>query len=136
MPGHSDSPSTASNGTKHEEKLISVVDDDEEIGFLLVQTIHSETPYRAHHHTHGAHVLEAIQRFAPDLFVIDYRLPDMTGIELHDQLHNFEHIKRSPTILVSAQKPPMKELRKRNITFIPKPFEIDDLLQTIHRLLA
>jgi CheY-like chemotaxis protein len=116
-------------------KLIFVVDDDKEIGTLIVQVIEQETPHRVHHHLTGTHALQAITTHTPHLFILDYSLPDMDGLELHDRLHAVVHLKDTPTLLMSAQKPPMREVRQRKITFLPKPFEITHFLHAVGTLL-
>ena len=118
------------------DKVIFVVDDDEHIGQLITQLIHLETPHKAWHHTTGSQALEASRHHTLHLFILDYELPDMNGLELHDQLHLFEHLRHVPTLLISAMKPPLQELRKRTITFLAKPFDLTELLHTITRLLA
>lgn len=112
-------------------KLIFVVDDDKEIGLLVIRVIEQETSHHVHHHLNGKQALQAITVHTPHLFILDYGLPDMTGLELHDQLHNFEHLKDTPTLLMSAQTPPMQEVRQRQITFLPKPFNLTDFLHAV-----
>lgn len=127
------SPPSATDSTI---KLIFVVDDDENTGYFLIQVIHQETAHHAIHHDTAQKALEEVKRHAPHLFILDYNLPDMTGLELHDQLQTFEHLKHSRTILISADDPPLPEVRKRNIVFLPKPLEVPHLLHTIENALA
>ena len=72
-------------------KLILAVDDDEDIGLLIVQLIQRETSHAVMRHTSGAQALQTIQTRSPHLFILDYLLPDMNGLELHDQLHQPDH---------------------------------------------
>jgi DNA-binding response OmpR family regulator len=117
-------------------KLILIVEDDEDIGRLLVQVIHQETSHQAIHHLNACEALNAVTRLFPHLFILDYSLPDMNGLELHDWLQSFEHLKHSQTILMSARNPPLQEIRKRNIIFLRKPFAVTELLATIEKLLV
>ncbi len=117
-------------------KVIFVVDDDEEIGLLLTQLIHQETPHHAWHHTTGSQALQAISTHTPHLLILDYDLPDMNGLELHDRLHALERLRNVPTLLISAIKPPMQEVRKRAITFLAKPLDLMELLRAIRKLLG
>ena len=133
MSDHAPTPSATDNTTI---KLIIVVEDDEDIGYFLIQVIHQETAHHAIHHNTAHKALEEVKRYTPHLFILDYNLPDMTGIELHDQLQTFGHLKHSQTILISADGPPLPEMRKRNIVFLPKPLEVPQLLKTIENALA
>lgn len=117
------------------EKVIVVVDDDESIGQLIAQLIHQETSHKAWHHTTGSQALQAITSQTPHLFILDYNLPDMNGLELHDRLHALERLSHIPTLLISATKPPIREVRKRAITFLAKPFDLTELLHTVTKLL-
>jgi CheY-like chemotaxis protein len=117
-------------------KLIVVVDDEVDIGLLIVQVVQEEMGHRALHHVSGTHALEACRSQTPHLFILDYGLPDMTGIELHDQLHTLAHLSTVPTLLISVRQPPLREVRQRHISFLPKPFDLLRLQRTIGRLLA
>jgi CheY-like chemotaxis protein len=117
-------------------KLIVVVDDEVDIGVLIVRVIQEELGHRALHHVTGKQALEACRSQTSHLFILDYGLPDMTGIELHDQLHMFEHLSNVPTLLISVLQPSQRELQERNISFLPKPFDLTRLQHTIAGLLA
>ena len=116
-------------------KLILIVEDNEEIGYLLIQVIHQETAHRAIHHINARNALNAITRLTPHLFILDYSLPDINGLELHDWLQTFDHLKFSKTILMSARNPPLQEISKRGILFLRKPFAVTALLDAIEKAL-
>ncbi|GAC1349563.1 MAG: hypothetical protein NVS4B7_05980 [Ktedonobacteraceae bacterium] len=116
-------------------QTILVVEDDEGIGDFIVQAIIQETPYQALHVTSGKQALEKVKSLKPNLFLLDYMLPDMNGIELYDQLHALDRFEHVPALLWSA-RPPFKEARKRKLTCLSKPVELDELLQCIQELLA
>lgn len=117
-------------------KLIFMIEDEEDIAQVIIQVIQHETPHHIHHHTTGRDALQAIHIHTPHLFILNYHLPDMTGLQLHDQLHTFDHLKDAPTLLISAQNPPLDEVRKRQITYLAKPFDLSVLLDTINTLLS
>lgn len=118
------------------EKLILIVEDDEDIGYLLVQIIHQQTPHRAIHHINAGEAIRAITTLTPHLFILDYSLPDMTGLELHDWLRSIDRLKHIRTILLSARNPPLDEIQKRGIFLIRKPFAVTKLLAHIDNFLA
>lgn len=117
-------------------KVIVVVDDDEEIGTLISELIHEQTTHEVQLYTTGNQTLQAMGASLAHLFILDYTLPDMSGLELHDRLHTFEHLKTVPTLMISAMKPPLRELQQRTLTFLAKPFDLMKLLKTIKKLLA
>lgn len=116
-------------------KTILVIEDDDSIGTLLVDALSQETPYRAVLVTDGFQALKAIRSIKPSLFITDYRLPLMDGLELYDRLHALRELEHTPVIIMSAYVP-QREVKKRNLIKLNKPFELDDLLNTVERLLA
>jgi len=117
------------------EKTILVVEDDPAIGDVLTQMIVQETPYQIVLMNTPTEALRRFREVQPDLVILNYHLPGMTGIDLYDRLHAFQELEVVPTIMVSATLPTY-ELIKRGIIGIGKPFDVSHLLQTIERLLA
>ena len=113
--------------------VILVVEDDESIGMFVVQALSQETPYRAILVTDGLQALKIVDSVKPCLFITDYRLPYMNGIELYDRMR--PKIDDTPTIIMSAYMPE-QEVEQRKLVGLNKPFELDDLLDTVERLLA
>ena len=115
-------------------KLIFIVEDDEEIGNLLLQIIEQETIHKATHHINARNALKAATQVMPHLLLLDYSLPDMNGLELYDWLQSYEHLKNIPTILMSARNPPLEEIQRRGILYLRKPFAVTELLAIIKKL--
>jgi len=116
-------------------KTILLVEDDIHIGEVLVQAISQETPFIAILVQSGDDALNIVKNVKPNLFILDYQLPRMNGIELYDKLHAIMELTRVPAIMISAQLP-TKELKKRNMKGMNKPLDLDDFLQTIEQFLA
>lgn len=117
-------------------KLILIVEDDTDIGQLLVQIIHQQTSHHALHYLNAGDAIKAIMTLTPHLFILDYSLPDMTGLELHDWFRSIDRLKHVPAILLSARNPPVDEVQKRSILLIRKPFAVTKLLAHIDQFLA
>ena len=115
--------------------VILVIEDDDSIGTFLVEALSQETPYKAMLVTDGFQALQLVRIVKPSLVITDYRLPNMNGLELYDMLKSMQPLKDMPTIIMSAHLP-MQEVRKRNLVGLNKPFELDDLLNTVERLLS
>lgn len=122
------------NATKDSIPTILVVEDDESTGEVLTLAISQETPYRPLLARSGQDALHAFQQHKLKLLILDYLLPDITGIELYDRIYAINKSKVIPTILMSATNP-SEDIAPRNILLIEKPFELDMLLQAIHTLL-
>ena len=116
-------------------KTVLVVEDDTGIGTFLIQAIQQETHYQAMLVTDGFQALKVVSNIKPELFILDYQLPRMNGIELYDRLHATPGMEKIPAIIVSARLP-RNEIEKRKIIGISKPLELDDFLQIIEHLLG
>jgi DNA-binding response OmpR family regulator len=117
------------------EKLILVVEDDEAIGALLVQFLVQETHYRALLAVDSFEALNVVREIKPDLFILDYQLPMMNGIQLYDSLHVISQLESVPAILLSARLP-RHEVEKRSLIGMGKPFDLDELLETVNKTLG
>jgi len=116
-------------------KTVLVVEDDMYIGEVLVQAILQETSFLAILVQSGDEALNTVKGIKPNLFILDYQLPRMNGIELYDQLHANTELEHVPALMISAQLP-IKELKKRKIKGMNKPLDLDEFLQTIEQFLA
>ncbi len=125
----------ASKEAHAQVKTILIVEDDINIGEVLVQAIMQETSFLAILVQSGDEALNTVKGIKPNLFILDYQLPRMNGIELYDELRVNADLKNIPALMISAQLP-IKELKKRNIKGMNKPLDLDEFLQTIEQFLA
>jgi DNA-binding response OmpR family regulator len=115
-------------------KTILLVEDDVNIGEVFSQAITQETPYLVILANDGMTALEIVKNIKPNLFILDYQLPKLNGIQLYDRLHAIKEFEHVPAIMMSASLP-YAELEKRNIVGLNKPIDLDVFLQTIERLI-
>lgn len=119
-------------------KTILIVEDDNAIGEFIVQVIEQETPYQAIRFADGYEAWTSIQDqpSLPNLLILDYNLPFMTGVELYDRIHASKEFEHLPALMVSAYPRLCKEAAKvRNLACLEKPFALDDLLNMIEKLI-
>ena len=85
----------------------------------------------------GHAALKLVRYFTPCLFILDYGLPGMNGIELYDRLHVNHELAPIPAVLITANRTiPQEELRQRQLITFMKPLELDTFLATIETLLT
>ena len=118
-----------------EHQKILVVEDDFALGEVLKDLIQDETPYKVFFVSSGEQALQLAKGLKPDLLLLDYQLPGMNGLELYDILHTKKDFAEIPVLFMSAN-PPVRELEKRHISFIKKPFELDEVLSSLKILLS
>jgi CheY-like chemotaxis protein len=120
---------------------ILLIEDDEATSEMLTECIESQSSYRVRSLLSGEEVLQHLQEIreaAPSLFIIDYLLPGMNGLQLFDHLQSVENFKQVPAIMITATT--MTEdmhvaLRNRNLALLTKPFELAyliDYLENVH----
>ena len=120
---------------KASAKLIFIIEDDTDFVDFLVRFLTYETEYDVAVVFDGYQALMATKVVKPHLFILDYMLPDMNGIDLYDQLQKSEETANIPTIMLSAWLP-SKEAQERKVVGIHKPFSLEELLNSIDVLLA
>ena len=120
-------------------KTILIVEDDPGIGEYISLAISLETPYLPLLVTDSVRALEVVKHIKPNLFILDYHLPSMNGVELYDQLHLTEGLETIPAIIMSASLPHEQlenEIKQRHLVTLPNPHNLDELHQTIEQVFA
>ena len=116
-------------------KTILVVEDDASVGASLVQAIVEETPYLAFLVIDPLEALQVMRDLKPDMMLLDYQLPHINGFELYDRMQEQKVLSDIPILFISANLP-QKEIERRHLIGMRKPFELDDLLATIEKVLS
>jgi CheY-like chemotaxis protein len=121
-------------------KTILVVEDDEDLGELILEVLEREE-FQNKTRCHvvlaidGREALKVMDIIKPNLFLLDYYLPRMNGLDLYDRLHAMDGLQEVPAIFISAN-PPMREIEKRKLIGMRKPFNLRELVHVVERLLA
>ncbi|GHO63398.1 hypothetical protein KSC_022900 [Ktedonobacter sp. SOSP1-52] len=116
-------------------QCILIVEDDPILGDLLLEALQWEATYQGILAPSGEMALSILETITPALFLLDYHLPGMNGLELADQLQHREGGDQRPILLMSASLPQENGALDDLIT-LQKPFDLDKLLQLIAELLA
>ncbi|EFH82932.1 response regulator [Ktedonobacter racemifer] len=116
-------------------KSILIVEDEPLLGNLLLEMIQEETTYQGYLASSGESALNMLSTITPALFLLDYHLPGMNGLELADHLRRREGGKPCPILLMSADLPPGNGVLD-HLRTLQKPFDLEVLLQLIAELLA
>jgi len=114
---------------------ILVIDDDAEIRELLVQVL-QRTNYQVSQIKDGASLKEAFGRLQPDVVLLDYKLPDATGLDLLPVIK--KEWPEAEVIMLTghATYDVAVEATKRGaFHFQEKPFDPESLLNLIKRAL-
>ena len=116
-------------------KKILLLDDNLDI-VQMVEEVLAYEKYRVQSSRQSIGFLEIIDHFRPDLVILDYRLPDGNGGEICRTIKEHPQFAHIPVIIFTAYNYPGLELTAYGCdAFISKPFDLEDLLETIQRLL-
>ncbi|GAC1305608.1 MAG: hypothetical protein NVSMB27_44310 [Ktedonobacteraceae bacterium] len=118
-------------------KLILLVEDDAINAACIAQIISQETPYHVFQTSESVRALEVIKHLKPDLFLFDFRLHNMNGIQLYDLLHANKELENIPAIILSACLEDCQDaIEQRKLISIEKPFNLDDFLLILDEVLS
>jgi DNA-binding response OmpR family regulator len=120
------------------QKTILIVDDDQATGEVLEAALAecdaSYLPLVAHS---AAEAMRLGRERHIDLFILDYLLGEMSGIELYHQLRDASGQQQTSALIMSTSLAVHEpELHAHQLLGLAKPFELDELLQTVAQLLA
>ncbi|HEY7033273.1 MAG TPA: response regulator [Thermomicrobiales bacterium] len=110
------------------DPVILVVDDERPICDLLGDLLEEEG-YRVNRAYDGLAALAAAERERPDLILSDVTMPRLDGVSLVRRLR--DRGVRAPAVLMSAVK---ADVDLPYVRFVPKPFDVDDILGVVDRL--
>ncbi len=116
---------------------ILVVEDDRGTGEMVKDIFSSETSYLTLIVTTGFEALQMVKHIKPTLFLLDYHLATMTGIELYNILHDTEGLEHIPAIILTAEisEKSRNDIKEHQLVIIQKPFDVDEFLQVIENVL-
>ena len=117
---------------------IIIVDDDE-----LVTEIASEALDAVGHLTSAIHdggdAIPAIVGGEPDIVILDYTLPGITGMEILRQLRASPHALHMPVMMLTSKGGRLLKSRAEQTgadDYLVKPFEPDELVRRVEALLV
>lgn len=106
---------------------IVLADDDHNIVDLLAELLEEEG-YQVLRASNGQQAWHLCHEHCPDLVITDIMMPGMSGVELVARLRRVDTQRHTPVILMSAVP---RTLREANVAFVPKPFDLDDMLDNV-----
>lgn len=121
--------------SEKKQTTVLIVEDNKSIQELLSVFLMVMGKYTIIPAANGAEALEKIDIFHPDLLLLDYHLPDMTGLQLYDYLRAQEDRFPLPVLIMSAglrNNPSLSiELEARSIPGLQKPFHLRELQEAM-----
>jgi two-component system phosphate regulon response regulator PhoB len=125
---------TAMNG---QDARILIVEDEEPLTLLLRYNLEAEG-YRVETIARGDDADTRLRESVPDLLILDWMLPGVSGIELCRRLRSRDETKTLPIIMLTARGEESERVRGLATgadDYIVKPFSVPELLARLRALL-
>lgn len=116
-------------------KILIVEDDQTSVKLLriLLEEVHG---FKVAVARTGSEVMDLAHREQPDVFLIDYHLVDMDGIELIRSLRGGSEFAQTPIVMASGLDVSRDALAAGANAFLTKPYEPDELSELFKQLTA
>jgi len=117
---------------------ILIVDDDTLITTLM-QTLVSMDGHEGIVVNDSTRAVEVAKSVNPDLITLDLMMPNLSGFDLCALLRAEPEFARTPIIIVSAKEDPRTKetaFAAGATAYITKPFNIEEFLSTIKKLIS
>ncbi|MDH4071217.1 MAG: sigma-54 dependent transcriptional regulator [Ignavibacteria bacterium] len=127
---------TESTQSKNRKYNLLIVDDEESLRVLLESELVASSEFAVDTAADGSQAINQIQAKVYDVVLLDIRMPRVSGIEVLKFLHEY-----SPTTQViiltnyADVKTAIQTIKMGAYDFLAKPYDIDELFNTIHRAL-
>jgi len=118
-------------------KKILVADDEEILRMLIVDTLEDEG-FDINEAENGLEALEMLEKDYYDLAILDYMMPEKTGIEVVQSLSS-EAKKRTSLVMLTAKaqaKDKQEAMKAGADYFMAKPFSPSELVVMVEQILA
>jgi CheY-like chemotaxis protein len=113
---------------------VLVVEDDPDLALLEAEVL-AERGHKVEIACNGRDALAAIERAAPDLILLDMKMPVMNGREFAEEYRRQEG--KAAIVVVTASEDAARRAEEIGATgFIAKPFDPEELVEKVTRFLA
>ncbi len=112
---------------------IMIIEDEEAIALLLKYNL-ERAGYQTITVSHGNRVLSAVEKNLPSLILLDWMLPEISGLELCKIIRNNPELKNIPIIMLTAkgqEEDKVLGLSAGADDYVTKPFSVPELLARI-----
>jgi CheY-like chemotaxis protein len=124
--------------SKEAKKRILVVDDEQEVGDLVIDTLSDRYPFEISVARDGFTAGRVLSEFIPDLVILDLMLPGVNGFEVCKQIRSDPNLTGTKILAVTGYDTPenLKKIMDAGADrYLTKPMDTRDLAKSVKELL-
>ncbi|MBP5698884.1 MAG: response regulator [Alphaproteobacteria bacterium] len=113
--------------------LVMVIEDEEDLSLLLSYNLEKEG-YQVATVFNGSDAVSEIERLLPSVIILDWMLPEISGVEICKLIRSKPDIKNIPIIMLTAksqEEDKIKGLSAGADDYVTKPFSIPELMARV-----
>lgn len=113
--------------------LVLVVEDEEALAMLLSYNLEKEG-YEVATVANGLNAVSEVERLLPSVIILDWMLPEISGIEICKLIRSKPDIKNIPIIMLTAksqEEDKIKGLSAGADDYVTKPFSVPELMARV-----
>ena len=113
--------------------LVMVIEDEEALALLLKYNLEKEG-YDVQIESRGGRALAEIEKNGPSVILLDWMLPELSGVEICKLIRSKPDIKAIPIIMMTAkgeEEDKIKGLTSGADDYVTKPFSVPELMARV-----
>lgn len=113
--------------------LVMVIEDEEALATMLSYNLEKEG-YDVAVVANGSYAIKEIEKLKPSVIILDWMLPEISGIEICKIVRSKPDIKNTPIIMLTAksqEEDKIKGLTSGADDYVTKPFSIPELMARV-----
>lgn len=115
------------------QHLIMIVEDEEALALMLRYNLEKEG-YKVAVESRGSKAIAEIEKNNPSVILLDWMLPEMSGVEICKLIRSKPDIKNIPVIMLTAkgeEEDKVKGLSAGADDYVTKPFSVPELMARV-----
>ena len=113
--------------------LVMVIEDEEAIATLLTYNLEKEG-YKVNIVSNGLNAVSEVEKNKPSVIILDWMLPEISGVEICKLIRSKPEIKTIPVIMLTAksqEEDKIKGLGAGADDYVTKPFSVPELMARV-----
>jgi DNA-binding response OmpR family regulator len=119
-------------------KKIVVIDDEKDFNFFLKKNLEQQGDFEVITCSDSTKAVELVKTTKPNLILLDILMPNVSGIQIAEEIRDDKDIKDIPIIFITAAVTRKETDKEGNIIggryFIAKPARVSEIINMIKKL--